>query len=152
MITLILLTILMYAIFGQPIGWLLAKLEKVDWKMMATDSWDKIVLHSKRAGRAATRLALQFYFVMVERELELLDKAMIVAGIIYIIVPKDFLPVRALGLLGLVDDAAVGTWIYKKVEKNITLDIIQKTEVILYEWFGPEVVVDRITDVGDIEP
>lgn len=148
MITLILLMILALAIFDRPVDWLLEKLGAVDWKKLAADTWDKIVLYSKRAGRAATRYALLFYYTMVESELKLLDKALIVAGIIYIIVPRGFLPKKALGLFGLLDDAAVAIWIYDRIKGSITPEIVQKTEDTLNDWFGPEVVTGLIADFG----
>ena len=148
MITLILLTILALTILGKPVDWLLEKLGKVDWKKLASDTWDKIVLYSKRAGRAATRYALLFYYTMVESELKLLEKVLIVAGIIYIIVPRDFLPKRTLGLFGLIDDAAVAAWIYERIKDNITPEIIQRTEDTLNDWFGPEVVTGLIADLS----
>lgn len=149
MITLILLTILAFTILGKPVDWLLEKLGKIDWKKLTKDTWDKIVLYSKRAGRSATRYALLFYYTMVESELELLEKVLIVAGIIYIIVPIDFLPKRALGLFGLIDDVAVTAWVYDKVKDNITPEIAQKAEDTLNDWFGPEIVTGFIADLGD---
>lgn len=148
MFTVIILTILFYTFLGKPVDWLLEKLGGVDWKKLAADTWDKIVLYSKRAGRAATRYALLFYYTMVESELKLMDKALIVAGIIYIIVPRDFLPKKTLGLFGLLDDAAVAIWIYDRIKDSITPEIIQKTEDTLMEWFGPEVVTGLIAYYG----
>ena len=148
MITLILLMILALTLLDRPVDWLLEKIGNVNWKKLAADTWDKIVLYSKRAGRAATRYALLFYYTMVESELKLLDKALIVAGIIYIIVPRDFLPKKALGLFGLLDDAAVAIWIYDRINGSITPEIVQKTEDTLNDWFGPEVVTGLIADFG----
>lgn len=146
MITLIFLTILAMTLLGRPVDWLLEKLRNVDWKKLAADSWDKIVLYSKRAGRAATRYALLFYYTMVESEIKLLDRVLIVAGIIYIVVPRDLLPKKALGLFGLIDDATVAVWIYDRIKDSITPEIIDKTEDKLNEWFGPEVVTGLIAD------
>ena len=86
---------------------------------------------------------------MAESELKLLDKILIVAGIIYIIVPRDLLPKRTLGLLGLVDDAAVAAWIYERINDSITPEIIQRAEDTLNEWFGPEVVSGLVIDLGE---
>ena len=149
MITLILLTILVLSILGKPVEWLLDKLGDIDWNKLVSDTWDKIVIYSKRAGRSVTRVALQFFYTMAESELKLLDKILIVAGIIYIIVPRDLLPKRTLGLLGLVDDAAVAAWIYERINDSITPEIIQRAEDTLNEWFGPEVVSGLVIDLGE---
>lgn len=148
MITLILLTILVLSILGKPIEWLIDKLGDIDWETLASNTWDKIVFFSKRAGRTATRIALEFYYTMVYGELKLLERILIVAGIIYIIVPRDLLPKRALGLLGLVDDVAVAAWIYERIKDSITPEIIQQAEEKLNEWFGPEVVSDSFFNLG----
>jgi hypothetical protein len=44
------------------------------------------------------------------------------------------------GLLGLVDDAAVGAWVYNKIQKSITPAVLQKADDTLNEWFGAEKV------------
>ena len=147
MITLILLTILVLSISGKPVESLIDKLGEVDWQTLISDTWNSIVLSSKRAGRAVTRIALHFYYTLVDVELNLLDKILILAGIIYIIVPRDLLPKRALGLIGIVDDAAVAAWIYDRISTIITPETIQKTENTLNEWFGPEVVLDLVFDL-----
>ena len=84
MIITICLLILVYAIIGRPVGWLVEKLKNLDWKKLAQDAWDKIVSFSKRAGRSATRIALKFYYAMTESELSTLDKILVYAGIVYI--------------------------------------------------------------------
>ena len=146
MIITICLLILIYAIIGRPVGWLVERLKNVDWKKLAQDAWDKIVTFSKRAGRSATRIALKFYFAMTESELSTLDKILVYAGIVYIMVPGDLLPRKVLGWLGILDDAGVAVWIYNKVGGSITPDIERKVEETLDEWFGPEIVTGFITD------
>ncbi len=142
------LLILIYSILKRPVGWLIKKLEGVDWKGLARDAWDKIVLYSKKAGRASTRVVLKFYYAMQDGELSTVEKALVYAGIIYIAVPGDLLPRRILGLLGVLDDVAVAAWIYKKIGDNITPAIERKVEETLDNWFGPEKVTELIADFG----
>lgn len=149
MITTLCLLILIYSILKRPVGWLIKKLEGVDWKGLAQDAWDKIVLYSKKAGRASTRVVLKFYYAMQDGELSTVEKALVYAGIIYIAVPGDLLPRRILGLLGVLDDVAVATWIYKKIGDNITPAIERKVEETLDNWFGPEIVTEVIVDFGE---
>ena len=148
MITLILLVVLALSFLDESVDWCMEKISMIDWKKLTSDTWNKIVHYAKTSGRSVTRVALHFYYTMIESDLELLDKVLIVAGIIYIIVPRDLLPKRAMGILGIADDAAVAAWIYDRIEKNMTPQILQKTEDTLDEWFGPKVVVEKIADFG----
>lgn len=146
MITTICLTILIYTILERPIAWIVTKLDGINWKELAQDAWDKIVLYSKKAGRASTRVVLKFYYAMQDGGLSTVEKALVYAGIIYIAVPGDLLPRRILGLLGVLDDVAVAAWIYKKIGDNITPAIERKVEETLDNWFGPEKVTGVIAD------
>ena len=146
MIITICMLILVYVILGEPVGWLVDKLKSVDWNTLALDAWDKIVTYSKKHGRATTRELLKFYYVMSEGNLSTFEKALVYAGIIYIAVPGDLLPRKVLGLLGILDDAAVATWLYSKVGSKITPDIELKADMKLDEWFGPEIVTGVIFD------
>lgn len=142
------LLILIYSILGKPVESLVKKLKGVDWKRHACDAWDKIVIYSKKAGRSATRWALKFYYVMQDGDISTFEKALVYAGIIYIAVPEDLLPVRILGWIGLIDDAAVIAWICKRIGKSITPDIEKKVEETLDDWFGPEIVTEPVADLG----
>lgn len=138
MITICLL-ILVFGFLGKPINWLVDKLSDVDWKELTRDAWEKIVLYSKKAGRAATRMALYFYYTMSEGNLTIGEKALLYGGIIYIVVPNDLLPRRILKMFGLVDDVAIATWMYNKIRTNITPDIDAKVGETLDRWFGYEI-------------
>ena len=133
--------ILIYSILQKPVGGLLSKLKGVNWKNITSDAWDKIVSAYKRIGRSASRYALLFNYTLAEGSLTTLDKALLYAGIAYIVIPGDLLPRKILGLLGVIDDAAIVAWIYNKVKKNITPAIEAKVEATLDKWFGPVIVV-----------
>ncbi len=152
MIITICLLILVYSILKRPIGSLLGKLKGVDWKKLSSDAWDRIVAVYKKIGRSSSRNALLFYYTLSEGGLSTLDKALLYAGIIYIAVPGDFFPRRVLGLLGIMDDAAVAAWIYNKVKKNITPAIESKVEATLDNWFGPVVVTGPVATLGTTTP
>lgn len=143
-IIVICLMILVLRIFGQPISWLVDKLNEVDWKKVSSNAWDKIVKYSKKAGRSATRMVLYFYYVMVEGDLSIGDKALLYGGVIYVIVPHDLLPRNVFKALGLMDDIAVSTWIYNKIKKNITPEIESKVGETLDKWFGYEITSGKI--------
>ena len=149
MIITICLLILVYSILGKPVGNLVKKLKGVDWKKLIIDAWDKIVLYSKNAGRAGTRVVLKIYYAMQDGNLSAVEKTLVYAGIIYIAVPGDLLPRKILGLLGVLDDVAVAAWIYKRIGDSITPAIERKVEETLDNWFGPEIVSGFVTDLGE---
>lgn len=152
MIITICLLILVFSILKKPIGGLVAKLKGVDWEKITSDAWDKIVSTYYKVGRSTSRYALLFYYTLAEGALTTLDKALLYAGIVYIAVPGDLLPRRILGLLGIIDDVAVVTWIYNKVKKNITPAIEAKVEATLDRWFGPVVTTGPSSTLGTTTP
>ena len=145
MITLLVLTILAYSILGKPVGWITKKLKDVDWKALAQDVWSRIIASSGKIGRSACRNVLLFYYTLTDGSLSTLEKALLYAGILYIVVPGDLLPRKILGLLGVMDDVAVAAWIYDKVKKNITPAIELKADMTLDKWFGPVITVGPVT-------
>ncbi len=149
MITTICLLILAFSILKRPIGWLAKKLEAVDWKTLAQNIWDKIVLYSKKGGRVAARPVLKFYYAMQEGNLSAIEKALVYAAIIYIVVPRDFLPKSVLGWFGVIDDVGAAAFVYSKVKHNITPDIENKVEDTLNDWFGPEIVTELVASIAE---
>ena len=140
MIITVCLLILAFSILKRPLGGLLKKCEDFDWKSLTQDAWEKIVTFSKRVGRVTTGQVLKFYYVLAEGDLSTFEKALVYAGIIYIVVPSDLLPRRVLGWLGMLDDAGVAVWLYNKVGSKITPEIEQKVARTLDEWFAPEII------------
>ena len=122
---------------------MVAKVKDADWTRPAKNAWIKITEYSKRAGREATRIVLRFYYALTDGDLSPKDKALVYAGIIYIVVPHDLLPKKTLGLLGLVDDAAVIGWVWKKVSGCMTPAVEQKVNDTLNDWFGYDVRVTK---------
>ena len=146
MIITLCLLILIYSILKRPVGWLVKKLEGIDWKRISQDAWYRIVTYSKKAGRAATREVLKFYYVMEDGDLSTFEKALVYAGIVYIVVPGDLMPRAVLGWLGLLDDVGVAAWILKKISDRVSADITRKVEATLDDWFGPETVTTLTVD------
>ena len=141
MIITICILVLVYKIIGRPVGRLLERLRNVDWKTQFSQLWDKLKTYALKAGRVATNPILTFYYVMQDSETTTLDKALIYGAIAYIVIPADLLPRKVLGLLGILDDAAVIAYVYKKISNKITAEITNKVEDTLDSWFGAEAVV-----------
>ena len=135
------LLLLLYSMLKKPVDSLVDKVKDADWKRAAGSAFKKIVAYSGKAGREATRIVLRFYYALTDGDLSSTDKALVYAGIIYIVVPQDLLPKKTLGLIGLVDDAGVAAWVYKKIRKSISPAIEQKVNDTLNDWFGYEVSV-----------
>ena len=137
MITISLL-VLIYLIMGKDGSGLLDMLKNVDWRSKINTLMDKLRPWALKAGRAATRPLLQFYYVMDDDNTSTLDRALIYAAIIYTILPMDFLPRTVYRLLGVLDDGVAMLYVYKKIKNKITPEINAKVEDTLNEWFGVE--------------
>ena len=131
MILTICILVLVYLMIGKPVDELLDELKQVDWKAKFAELWEKIKTYALKAGRVATKPILTFYYVMRDAETTTLEKALIYGAIAYIVIPSDLLPRRVLGLLGILDDAAVIAYVYNKISKKITIEITNKVEETL---------------------
>ena len=132
------LLILAYLVMGKDISGLLEKVKNVDWRGKINALMDKLRPWALKAGRAATRPLLQFYYVMDDDNTSTLDRVLIYAAIIYTIIPMDFLPRSVFKFLGVLDDGVAMLYVYKKIKNRITPEINAKVEDTLNEWFGVE--------------
>lgn len=140
-ITTFCILVLVYLIKGKPVDGLLQQLKTVDWKAKLSEIWDKLKTYALKAGRVATKPILTFYYVMQDSETTTLDKALIYGAIAYIVLSGDLLPRKLLRFIGILDDAAVIAYVYKKISNKITAKITNKVEDTLDQWFGAEAVV-----------
>ena len=140
MIITLCILLLAYHLIGKPVGRLLDRLRNVNWKTQFALLWDKLKTYALQAGRVATKPILTFYYVMQDSENTTLEKALIYGAIAYVVIPADFLPRKVLGLLGILDDAAVIAYVYKKISNKITAEITNLVENTLDHWFGAEVI------------
>ena len=132
------LLILAYLIMGKDISGLLEKVKNIDWRGKINALIDKLRPWALKAGRAATRPLLQFYYVMDDENTSTLDRVLIYAAIIYTIIPMDFLPRSVFKFLGVLDDGVAMLFVYKKIKDKITPEINRKVKDTLDEWFGIE--------------
>ena len=132
------LLILAYMVMGKDISGLLEKVKNIDWRGKINALMDKLRPWAIKAGRAATRPLLQFYYVMDDENTSTLDRVLIYAAIIYTIIPMDFLPRSVFKFLGVLDDGVALLYVYKKIKNRITPEINSKVEDTLNEWFGVE--------------
>ena len=132
------LLILAYLIMGKDVSDLLEKVKNVDLRSKINTLMNKLHPWALKAGRAATRPLLQFYYVMDDENTSTLDRVLIYAAIIYTILPMDFIPSVIYKFLGILDDGVAMLFVYKKIKDKITPEINAKVEDTLNEWFGVE--------------
>ena len=129
--------ILAYMIMGKDVKPLLERVKNVDWRSKINALMDRLRPWALKAGRAATRPLLQFYYVMDDDSTSMLDRVLIYGAIIYTILPIDLIPRAVYKFFGVLDDGAAILYVYKKVKDKITPEINIKVEETLNAWFGP---------------
>ena len=97
--------------------------------------WAAIKKFAITGSREATRMMLQMYFCLKSPQTPALDKAIIVGGLAYQLLPKDVLPVEKYKLLGLLDNGLTLALAYSKIKDNVTPEIDSQVEAILGQWF-----------------
>lgn len=132
------LLVLVYMIMGKDISSLLERVKNVDWRVKINALMDKLRPWALKAGRAATKPLLQFYYVMDDEQTSTLDRVLIYAAIVYTILPMDLLPSVIYKFLGVLDDGVAMLFVYKKIKNKMTPEINAKVEDTLNEWFGVE--------------
>ena len=130
--------ILAYMVMGKDVKPLLGQVKNIDWRSKISALKDKLRPWALKAGRAATRPLLQFYYVMDDDSTSVLDRVLIYGAIIYTVVPIDIIPRAVYKFLGVLDDGVAILYVYKKVKDKITPEINLKVEETLNAWFGPE--------------
>ena len=132
------LLILVYMIMGKDISSLLERVKNIDWRSKINALMDKLRPWALKAGRAATKPLLQFYYVMDDDNTSSLDRILIYVAIFYTILPMDLLPSVIYKFLGVLDDGVAMLFVYKKIKDKITPEINAKVDDTLNEWFGVE--------------
>lgn len=130
--------ILAYMIMGKDVKPLLERVKNVDWRGTINSLMDRLRPWALKAGRAATRPLLQFYYVMDDDSASMLDRVLIYGAIIYTILPIDLVPRTVYKFFGVLDDGVAILYVYKKIKDKITPEINLKVEETLNAWFGPE--------------
>lgn len=106
----------------------------------AEQLWQYIKIYAAKAGREATRVVLELYYVVKSPHTPALDKALIIAALGYQLLPDDkkLLSREKYGLLGLLDNGAALALAYNRVKTRVTPQIEAQVDAILNQWFGSE--------------
>lgn len=102
--------------------------------------WQYIKIYATKAGREATRIVLELYYVVKSPHTPALDKTLIIAALGYQLLPDDkkLLSREKYGLLGLLDNGAALALAYNRVKTRVTPQIGAQVDAILNQWFGSE--------------
>lgn len=106
----------------------------------AEQLWQYIKIYAAKAGREATRIVLELYYVVKSPHTPALDKTIIIAALGYQLLPDDkkLLSREKYGLLGLLDNGAALALAYNRVKTRVTPQIEAQVDAILNQWFGSE--------------
>jgi uncharacterized membrane protein YkvA (DUF1232 family) len=88
----------------------------------------------KKAGIKAIYYVLLLYYVLLDEDTSLMDKAVIIGALGYFILPIDLVP-DFIPIAGYADDIAALTACLHTVRANITPAVRKKAVQKLYDWF-----------------
>ena len=87
--------------------------------------WNKIKKIGRKASSKLLFYALVLYYCLVDSNVDIKSKSLIIAGLGYLIFPLDAIP-DFIPALGLTDDLTALLFVYGKVKGVLTPDIEQK--------------------------
>ena len=110
-----------------------------------SEVWQYMRAYAGEAGREATKVVLELFFVMKSPETSMIDKGIIVAALAYQLLPEDLLSRERFGILSLLDNGVTIAFAYSRMKADVTPEIQAQVEAILDSWFG---VADEIPGHG----
>jgi uncharacterized membrane protein YkvA (DUF1232 family) len=102
--------------------------------------WEYIKKYAKTAGRAATKIVLELYYVVKSPDTPIIDKTIIITALAYQLLPEDLISSKKLGRLGALDNGAALILAYDRVKARVTPQIDAQVNAILNQWLGQEEV------------
>ena len=95
---------------------------------------EKLGKVAKKAGAKVVYAVLLLYYALLDGDVPLKDKAIVVGALGYFILPFDFIP-DMLGPLGFSDDMGALILALKTIWSNITPKVKEQASQKLSEWF-----------------
>ncbi|MBQ9586442.1 MAG: DUF1232 domain-containing protein [Bacteroidales bacterium] len=93
---------------------------------------------AKRLGLATTKTLLELFYVLKSPSTSMGNKSIIVMALGYQLLPKDILPRKKNGPLGLLDNGVALAFAYNRVKKSMTPEIELQVAETLEKWFASE--------------
>ena len=100
--------------------------------------WQYITQYAAKAGREATRIVLESYYVVKSPNTPAIDKTIIIAALGYQLLPNDLMSKEKFGWLGFIDNGAALAFAYNRVQTCLTPQIENQVNTILDQWFGED--------------
>lgn len=104
----------------------------------AEQLWTYIQRYAGTAGKEATRIVLESYYVVRSPETPVWDKTIIIAALAYQLLPTDLLPKDKFGVLGILDNGAAMALAYNRVKTHLTPQIESQVSAILNQWYSSD--------------
>ena len=109
-------------------------IEKYSEYYTPSSLFDKIKKFAKKAGVKTVYLVLILYYALLDKDIPVKDRLMVIAALGYFILPIDIIPDALIG--GFADDAAALLYVVKHIWKNISDETFRKARMKISEWFG----------------
>lgn len=107
--------------------------------------WKKLAKVAGKAGEKLVYLALILYYELMDPNISMKDKGIIIGALGYFILPLDLLP-DFIPAVGFADDLSAVIAAYKTIKNNITPEVEENAKRKLTEWFGK--VDDSALEIG----
>lgn len=104
----------------------------------AEQLWQYITRYAAKAGREATRIVLELYYVVKSPNTPALDKTIIIAALGYQLLPNDLMSNDKYKWLSFLDNGAALALAYSRVKHRLTPQIKNQVNAVLEQWFGVE--------------
>lgn len=111
-------------------------LSKHSSKFSAEALFAKLRKVAKTIGTKTAYGALLLYYALIDKEIPLKDKGIVLGALGYFIFPFDFIP-DIIGFSGYVDDYIALIYALRKIWKNITPETHTKARIHLESIIGP---------------
>ena len=106
---------------------------------------EKIAKIAKRAGAKLVYIALVLYYTLQSDKVSIMDKAIIVGALGYLVSPLDVIP-DAIPIVGLGDDLAVLLYVIGKIG-DVSEEIKEKAKSKLTKWFDE----DEMEEINELK-
>lgn len=110
------------------------KLQKYEDNYSDEKLMSKLSRFAQRLGISVVYKVLLLFYVLKSPNVPLQEKALIIGALGYLILPVDLIP-DAIPVLGYSDDLAAIAYVINQVRNYITMEVQQRAQEKLSDWF-----------------